>query len=160
MNKKHTRTVDWKEQRRYRALELKHAGWTHEEIAEALDISRRAVKQWMKIVREEGKAGLQAHPHPGATPKLAAEDLALLPELLAPGAEAYGFRGEVWTCARIARVIEWEFGVLYHKDHVSRLLKAIDWTPQKPINHGTQRNEREIANWRTNVWPALKKSAA
>ena len=65
MNKKHTRTVDWKEQRRYRALELKHAGWTHEEIAEALDVSTRAVKQWMKIVREEGKAGLQAHPPQG-----------------------------------------------------------------------------------------------
>ncbi len=106
------------------------------------------------------QSGVASASPPGATPKLAAGDLALLPELLAPGAEAYGFRGEVWTCAGIARVIEWELGVLYHKDHVSRLLKAIDWTPQKPINHGTQRNEREIANWRTHVWPALKKSAA
>jgi transposase len=64
MNKKRTRNVDWKEKRRYRAVELKHAGWTHEEIAEALDVSTRAVKQWMKVVREEGKAGLQAHPQP------------------------------------------------------------------------------------------------
>ena|SRR5437763_7915495 len=147
MNKKRTRNVDWKEKRRYRAVELKHAGWTHEEIAEALDVSTRAVKQWMKVVREEGKAGLQAHPQPGAIPKLAA-------------AEAYGFRGELWTCARIARVIEWEFGVSYHQDHVSRLLKAIEWTPQKPIGHPTQRNEREIAHWRTKLWPELKKSAA
>lgn len=160
MNKKRTRNVDWKEKRRYRAVELKHAGWTHEEIAEALDVSTRAVKQWMKVVREEGKAGLQAHPQPGAIPKLAAEELALLPALLAIGAEAYGFRGEVWTCARIARVIEWEFGVSYHQDHVSRLLKAIEWTPQKPISHATQRNEREIAHWRTKLWPELKKSAA
>ena len=93
MNKKRTRNVDWKEKRRYRAVELKHAGWTHEEIAEALDVSTRAVKQWMKVVREEGKAGLQAHPQPGAIPKLAAEELALLPVLLAIGAEAYGFPG-------------------------------------------------------------------
>lgn len=114
----------------------------------------------MKVVREEGKAGLQAHPQPGAIPKLAAEELALLPALLAIGAEAYGFRGEVWTCARIARVIEWEFGVSYHQDHVSRLLKAIEWTPQKPISHATQRNEREITHWRTKLWPELKKSAA
>src|ERR687895_115462 len=138
MNKKRTRNVDWKEKRRYRAVELKHAGWTREEV----------------------KAGLQAHPQPGAIPKLAAEELALLPALLAIGAEAYGFRGEVWTCARIARVIEWEFGVSYPQDHVSRLLKAIEWTPQKPIGHPTQRNEREIGHWRTKLWPELKKSAA
>jgi len=160
MNKKRTRTVDWREKRRYRAVELKHAGWTHEEIAEALDVCTRAVTQWMKGVREEGKAGLQARPQPGATPKLAAEELALLPALLARGAEVYRFRGEVWTCTRIARVIEWEVGVSYHKDHVSRLLKAIEWTPQRPIGPATQRNEREIAHWRTNVWPELKKSTA
>ena len=37
------------------------------------------------------------------------------------GPESYGFRGEVWTCARIARVIEEEFGVRYHKDHGQRV---------------------------------------
>jgi transposase len=36
-------------------------------------------------------------------------------------AEAHGVRGEVWTCSRVARVIEEEFGVRYHKGHVSRL---------------------------------------
>jgi len=71
MNKKRTRNVDWKEQRRYRAVELKHAGWTHEEIAEALNVSTRAVRQWMKVVREEGKAGVasafpaRGHPQAG-----------------------------------------------------------------------------------------------
>jgi transposase len=104
MSTRKIRIPDWKERRRYRAVELKHAGWTHEEIAEALDVSTRAVRQWMKVVREEGKAGLQAHPQPGAIPKLAAEELALLPALLAIGAEAYGFRGELWTCARVATV--------------------------------------------------------
>jgi hypothetical protein len=39
------------------------------------------------------------------------------------GAEAYGFRGDVWTCPRVAQVIEWEFGIRYHRDHVSRMLK-------------------------------------
>jgi hypothetical protein len=34
-----------------------------------------------------------------------------LPELLAEGAEAHGFRGDVWTCERVAEVIRREFGV-------------------------------------------------
>ncbi len=146
--------------RRCRALELKREGWTHEEIAEALDVSTRAVKKWMQAVRKAGESGLQARPHPGASPRLAGAELALLPELLAAGAEAYGFRGEVWTCARVAVVIEWEFGVSYHKAHVSRLLQALDWTPQKPLKRATQRAEQEVARWRTEVWPELKKRRA
>jgi transposase len=46
-------------------------------------------------------------------------------ELLWHGPEAYGFRCQVWTCARIARVMEVEFGVRYHKDHVGRLLEGL-----------------------------------
>ena len=146
--------------RRCRALELKHEGWTNEEIAEALDVSTRAVKKWMQAVRKAGESGLQARPHPGATPRLAGSELALLPELLAAGAEAYGFRGEVRTCAGVAVVIEWEFGVSYHKAYVSRLLQALCWTPQKPLKRATQRAEQEIARWRTEVWPELKKRRA
>ena len=32
----------------------------------------------------------------------------MIPEFLWHGAEAYGFRGEIWTCARIAQVIDTE----------------------------------------------------
>jgi transposase len=157
MNTDHSRTPDWKQMRRYRALELKREGWTREEIADALDVSERAVSKWMKVVREKGEAGLQAHPHLGAEPKLSSEEMDLMLDFLAVGAETYGFSGEVWTCARVATVIEWEFGVSYHPAHVSRLLKEINWTPQKPQIRATQRNEREIARWRSEVWPELKK---
>ena len=61
----------------------------------------------------------------------------LIPEFLWHGAEAYGFRGEVWTCARIALVIREELGVRYHKGHVGKLLKQLGWTPQMPIRSGS-----------------------
>jgi hypothetical protein len=34
----------------------------------------------------------------------------LIPEFLRHGAEANGFRGDVWTCARVAKVIQQELG--------------------------------------------------
>src|SRR5262249_920811 len=96
----------------------------------------------------------------GAIPKLTSEQKQMIPEFLAHGAEAYGFRGEVWTCARIARVIRQEFSVSYHKDHVSRLLKELGWTPQKPLSRAAQRDELRIAQWRREVWAGLKKKRA
>jgi hypothetical protein len=39
------------------------------------------------------------------TPRLRAEQKAQIPELLAKGAEAYGYRGDVWTASRVGEVI-------------------------------------------------------
>src|SRR5262245_56646536 len=159
MNTKQVRTPDWKEMRRFRALELKREGWTHQEVAEALGVSKVAVSKWMRAVREAGDQGLRARPHKGATPKLAPVQKALLPDYLSHGAEAYGFRGDVWTCARVTAVIRCEFGVVYHKAHVARLLKELEWTPQKPVRRASQRDEVRIAQWRKEAWPELVRLA-
>jgi transposase len=98
-------------------------------------------------------------PRPGARPLLSTEQLAQLVALLLEGSEAFGFRGEVWTCRRVAHVIKDQFGVHYHPAHVSRLLKQLGWSPQKPIVRATQRDEAAIAEWYDQRWPALKKSA-
>ena len=80
-----------------------------------------------------------------------------MPELLERGAEAHGFRGDVWTCERVATVIRKEFGVSYHPAHVSRLLKALRQSLQKPQRLSEQREEEAIDNWKDKKWPSLKK---
>ena len=142
-----------------RAWQLSQAGWKQRHIANALDVTEGAVSQWVAKARSHGPAALLARHHPGPAAKLESDQMRLIPDFLGHGAEAYGFRGEVWTCARIAKVIEEEFGVSYHKGHVSRLLKELDWTPQMPIARAIQRNEQEIECWRVEVWPRLKAEA-
>jgi transposase len=80
-----------------------------------------------------------------------------LPELLKRGAEAHGFRGDVWTCERVATVIIREFGVGYHPAHVSRLLKALRHSLQKPQRRANQRDEEAIAHRKEERWPSLKR---
>ena len=147
----------WRELRRRRALVLRRRGWRQQEIAEALAVTPAAVSKWMRLVRERGDEALAARPHPGAAARLAEAQRSLIPELLSHGAEAFGFRGELWTCARVAEVIRREFAVPYHRASVSRLLKALAWTPQKPAERAAQRDEAAIAEWRAEQWPALKK---
>src|SRR3712207_9286811 len=72
----------------------------------------------MKRARDGGGVeALKRRPAPGARPRLSEERRAKLPELLERGAEAHGFRGEVWAYERVAIVIRKEFGVSYHPAH-------------------------------------------
>ena len=139
-----------------RALELHEAGWTGKRIAEALGVTRGAVSQWLTRARDGGREALRRRSPPGATPKLTAAQREQVPELLAQGAERYGFIGAVWTTKRVASLIQREFGVQYHPAHVSRLLRALGWTVQQPIRRATQRDEAAITAWRDRTWPALR----
>jgi transposase len=148
--------LEW---RRFRALHLEQAGWSRRDIAEALGVSPVTVSRWCARARDGGPEALRARPGPGRTPRLTPAQKRLIPEFLWHGAEAYGLRGDVWNCARIAAVIEEEFGVRYHKGHVSRLLRELGWTPQIPIRRATQRDEAAIRHWRAAVWPDLRRRA-
>jgi transposase len=149
--------ADWREERRKRAWALKEQGWRQKDIAVALGVSEGAVSQWLKRGRAGGLEALKAHPPKGVESRLSAEQKAQIPALLAKGAEAYGFRGDVWTARRVAEVIARTFGVRYHRDHVSRLLREAGWSRQQPIERATQRNEEAIKQWSEERWPQIKK---
>lgn len=140
-----------------RALTLKEQGWRQRAIAQSLEVTEQSVSKWLARARAGGRDALRAHEVPGRPPELSADQQRLIPEFLSHGPEAYGFRGRVWTCARVAQVIEEEFGIRYHKAHVSRLLKALHWTPQQPISRAIQRDEAAIERWRSEQWPELSR---
>jgi transposase len=148
---------DWREWRRLRALQLKERGWSLRAIADAFGVAEDTVGRGIARARARagGRDALLARPGPGRSPRLTPRQRRLIPEFLWHGPEAYGFRGEVWTGARIAKVIEQEFGVSYHKGHVARLLKGRHWTPQVPIRRAIQREGAAIESGRSEVWPAL-----
>jgi transposase len=152
-----TAQLDWREGRRQRAWELKEQGWKQQDIAAALGVTAGAISQWLKRGREQGVEGLRRHPAPGRQPRLAPEQLAQVPALLERGPEVYGFRGQVWTCRRVAEVIRRTFGVTYHPAHVSRLLHAVRQSVQRPRTQAAQRNEVAIQAWWRERWPALEK---
>jgi transposase len=146
---------DLREWRRLQALHLKEEGWHRGDVAEALDVTERSVSRWLSIARTCGRQRLLSASIPGRPPELSLQQRQWIPELLWHGAEAYGFRGSAWTCGRIAKVIQEEFGVSYDKSHVSRLLKQLRWTPQMPIRRANQRDEEAIEQWRSQTWPRL-----
>jgi transposase len=80
---------------------------------------------FVKRGREGGEEALKAHPPQGVSPRLTAEQKAQIPTLLAKGAQAYGFRGDVGTASRVDEVIKRIFGVRSNRDHVGKLMREI-----------------------------------
>jgi transposase len=150
--------TDWREGRRLRAWELYHEGWQQRAIAKALGVSESAVSQWLtRAIAGGGPEALRHRRGGGPKPRLTAAQRGQLPGLLARGAESYGFRGELWTRKRVARVVQREFGVRYDPSHIGRLLQALDWSLQKPQQRATQRDEQAIQAWQDERWPEIKK---
>jgi transposase len=142
-----------------RALDLDRRGWKQRDIAVALGVTEGAISRWLAAARRGGPEALFSHPAPGPAPKLTTDQLRWMPDFLWHGPEAYGFRGDVWTCDRVVEVLKEEFAVSYSKSQVSRLLKRLGWTPQVPITRAIQRDEEAIERWRVESWPALKEKA-
>src|SRR5262245_54951901 len=145
--------ADWREERRKRAWALKHEGWPQKDIAMAPGVSEGAVIQWVKRAREDGGVeALNRRPPPGMTPRLSTEQQAQLPTLLVRGAEAYGYRGDVWTARRVARLIADTLGVRYHRDHVTwRRVIQLEKDDHRPVSvataalpHGSSRELIEL----------------
>jgi transposase len=140
-------------------VELRRLGWKEQDIAAALAVTQGTISHWLTTARCYGSKSLRQRTHPGRPAKLTAEQQGLIPDFLWHGAEAYSFRGEVWTCLRVAAVLAQEFGVWYSKSQVSRLLKKLGWTPQVPLKRAIQRDEAAIQRWQTQTWLCLRQQA-
>jgi len=156
-HKQQPQPVNWREARRIRAWELAEKGWKQKDIAEALDVTEGAVSQWLKKAHEQGVEALRHRKGGGPKPQLTKAQLEQLPQLLSAGAEAYGFRGDVWTRARVGVVIRQQFGVQFSHSHIGRLLQQIGWSRQKPMVRASQRDEQAIARWRAETWLEVQK---
>jgi transposase len=95
---------EWKEGRRKLSLGTIATRVQAERVSCGLGISRGTASLLLNRAKAEGIVGLRPAPAPGSQPKLRAEQLAQLPQVLAQGAAAFGYRGQVWTTERGADV--------------------------------------------------------
>lgn len=145
------------EQRRRIAGRLLLQGHKLQEVAEAVDVSLSSVKRWKRAVREGGLDALAAKPHPGRAAALSERQRQRLVRILLKGPLKAGYRTDLWTCARVAGVIEKQFGVRYHPSHVWKILVRLGFTCQKPEQPRREQDEEAVRHWRRWKWPALKR---
>jgi len=130
---------------------------THADVARCVGASISSVKRWRRAWRQGGVAALAAKPQHVPQCRLSDAQKVQLVEILVRGPLAAGYFNDLWTCARVAQVIQETFRVTYRPDHVGRLLHALGFTPQKPQRKARERDEAAIERWRRVNWPRIKK---
>ena len=152
-----SRTTAERERQRRQAVALDKQGCSAAQIARQLGVTSRTVRRWRQAYRRRGEAGLHVKKAPGAKPKLNAYQRHGLRRRLLAGASTQGFATDLWTCPRIARLIEQHYGVQYHVDHIPYVMKSLGFSVQKPECSARERDEAAIQRWIERDWPRIKK---
>jgi transposase len=151
------RDFDALERRRMQAVKLLRKGLNQSEVARRVKVCSQTVSRWNQAVSKQGEDALKKAGRAGRKPKLDWSQRERLEELLVRGPEALGYETPLWTCQRVAHLLEQEFEVDYHPGHVWKMLLALGWSCQRPEGRARERNEAAVQHWRKVQWPAIKK---
>jgi transposase len=148
------------EARRLLAAQLFQQGKRVCEVARLLEVAKSSVSRWKAAYDRGGFEALKAKKHPGPKPRLTARQKKQLVTTLVKGPLKAGYANDLWTCPRVAQVIQRKFEVQYHPNYVWYLLRELGWTCQMPEQQAREGDDKEMQRWREEEWPRIKRGHA
>jgi len=124
------------ERRRRRAVAMFQQGLKNAPIARALGVRPQSVGRWRRAWQRGGEPGVKAKRVPGRPPRLSQRQRRGLQARLTKGARSQGFGTELWTCRRVQQLIQRCYGVHYHVNHLSKLLRGLGFSPSEASASG------------------------
>src|SRR3954453_2072669 len=146
-----------REQVRLEAAEWIEEGATDAEVATRFRVSRMSANRWRRALAAGGRPALASKGPGGARCRLSRAQLEELQVLLDAGPAAWGWTDQCWTLARIAAGGRERLGVDYTLPGGDLPLHRIGWSVQVPARRATERNDGQIAAWREESWPQIKR---
>ena len=142
---------------RVAAGELFAEGISPKEVARRFRVSLKSAYQWRRRWERAGAAGLVSAGPMGRACRLKPGQLEKLAAMLEDGPAAHGWdEDQVWTGARVARLIGRTFHVSYSVSGATRLMHRLGFTVQVPAHRAAERDEAKIAAWRESTWSEIK----
>ena len=132
-------------------------GATDGEVAECFRVTRMSAGRWRRTIAEGGIEALASLGAAGEKCRLDGGQIEYLGRWLDEGPAAHGWdQDQRRTLARVAELVQEEFGQSYTLRGVAYLLHRNGFTVQVPTRRATERNEEAIAAWRAETWADVK----
>ena len=157
LQKKAERDGAYRVAKRLQAVLLNSRGHASGELASILSAPRSKVSEWLFNYEQYGVEGLLEGYRPGRPSLLTEDQLGELYDIVESGPAAYGLDSGIWTSPMIARVIEDEYGILYHPGHIRKLLHKLGFSVQRPKRVLALADKEKQDEWHRKTFPNLKK---
>jgi len=145
---------------RIRAVKAVQAGEHPEDVIRTLGFSRSCIYTWLAKYRSEGWKGLEAKHSPGRPMKLSGPQIDWIYSAIVGGdPRQFRFEFALWTREIIQSLIYKKFKIKLGLSSITRLLKQLGLSCQRPIFKAWQQNEQQVKNWLKKVFPKIKKRA-
>lgn len=146
------RCGDAKQTRRLLAIALILEGTSRAEAARQTGMDRQTLRDWVHRFNAAGAEGLISRSSPGRTPKLTAEQMAELRQLVIDGPDPEVHKVVRWRCIDLRREVARRFAVTVNEITIGRWLSRLGLTRLKPRPYHPKKNvEAQEAFKKTSV---------
>lgn len=128
------------------------------DVASAFGVNRKTVSRWVARLESEGVSGLNRKTGSGRPRKLEELTEDELYDIVLQGALAFGYESDLWTVARLRRVIAEEFEIDLSKNTVWRRLRDAGLTYQKPEREYYEIDEATRKKWLRYEVPKIRRT--
>lgn len=136
------------------------SGVSVDAIVESLGVSRRAVFNWLSAYRNQGMEGLDANKRGGRKPKLSGEAMGWVYDIVTnKQPDQMKLEFALWTASLVAEAIKQQWGITLSRWSVSRLLKQMGLSPQRPLRRAYQQDAERVDRWKAEELPAIQAQA-
>ena len=126
---------------RQQAVKAVRNGEAAASVARAFGVNERSVFRWLADFASGGQQGLLAKPIPGRPPKVGPEEMRWLATTLKEETpQQFKFEYALWTLALVGEVLYRQFGIKLSKGALSRLLKILGFSVQRPLYRAWQQD--------------------
>ena len=145
---------------RQRAVTAVQNGETPANVARVMGVHRVTVYGWLSLYRSGGWDKLDARKRGGRKPKLDADALQWVYEVVTLGnPQQQKFPFVLWSSKLLAIAIKKRFDIQLSKASVCRLLHQLGLSPQRPLWRAYQRDPKAVTRWLDEEYPAIRDAA-
>ena len=151
------------EEKRNLAIKLWTKGMLLKDIAELLEVSSKAVGNWIKRYKQQGASALKSKKRGvamGTNRQLTPEqESRIRKQIIDKAPDQLKLDYALWTRKAVMELIEQETGIKMPVRSVGEYLKRWGMTPQKPVRLAYEQSPKAVQRWLDEQYPEIKRSA-
>ncbi len=147
-------------QKRVSVVKAIQAGEPPKLVARVFQLPLATVYSWLSMYRAGGLHNLRDGQRSGRPPKVSAEIMKWLYDAITMGdPRQHKFEFCLWTRRIIRSLLKEKYGLDLSLPSISRLLKQLGLSVQKPIYKAYQQNKESVKEWINGIFPGIKQQA-